>query len=114
MSLNFIADTLAQEILEQFPKDNNSESKNGSSKEEYRRTICSTVKVPKNSSKEEQIEQRLRSKRFLLVLDDVWKYHDDVWKKLLAPFKKVGTEGNMVIVTTRIPGVANMIRKWNI
>uniref|UniRef100_A0A8R7Q4Y2 AAA+ ATPase domain-containing protein n=1 Tax=Triticum urartu TaxID=4572 RepID=A0A8R7Q4Y2_TRIUA len=89
VSLNFIADTLAQEILEQFPKDNNSE---------------------KNSSKEEQIEQRLRSKRFLLVLDDVWKYHDDEWRKLLAPFKKVGTQGNMVIVTTRIPGVANMIR----
>nr|XP_020176208.1 putative disease resistance protein At3g14460 [Aegilops tauschii subsp. strangulata]XP_020176209.1 putative disease resistance protein At3g14460 [Aegilops tauschii subsp. strangulata]XP_040242320.1 putative disease resistance protein At3g14460 [Aegilops tauschii subsp. strangulata]XP_045083228.1 putative disease resistance protein At3g14460 [Aegilops tauschii subsp. strangulata]XP_045083229.1 putative disease resistance protein At3g14460 [Aegilops tauschii subsp. strangulata]XP_045083230.1 len=89
VSLNFTADRLAQEILEQIPKDN-SESK--------------------NSSKEELIEQRLRSKRFLLVLDDVWKYHDDEWKKLLAPFKKVGTEGNMVIVTTRIPGVANMVR----
>lgn len=91
VSLNFTADRLAQEILEQIPKDNSGESKNG-------------------SSKEEQIEQRLRSKRFLIVLDDVWKYHDDEWKKLLAPFKKVGTEGNMVIVTTRIPGVANMVR----
>nr|UBY06929.1 NBS-LRR disease resistance protein [Dasypyrum villosum] len=91
VSLNFTADRLAQEILEQIPQDKSSESKNG-------------------SSKEEQIEQRLRSKRFLLVLDDVWKYHDDEWKKLLAPFKKVGTEGNMVIVTTRIPGVANMVR----
>nr|UBY06934.1 NBS-LRR disease resistance protein [Dasypyrum villosum] len=91
VSLNFTADRLAQEILEQIPKDNSSESKN-----------C--------SSKEEQIEQRLRSKRFLLVLDDVWKYHDDEWKKLVAPFKKAGTEGNMVIVTTRIPGVANMVR----
>ncbi|XBH82206.1 hypothetical protein VPH35_070904 [Triticum aestivum] len=89
VSLNFTADRLAQEILEQIPKDNNES---------------------KNSSKEELIEQRLRSKRFLLVLDDVWKYHDDEWKKLLAPFKKVGTEGNMVIVTTRIPGVANMVR----
>nr|UBY07061.1 NBS-LRR disease resistance protein [Dasypyrum villosum] len=62
VSLNFTADRLAQEILEQIPKDNSSESKNG-------------------SSKEEQIEQRLRSKRFLLVLDDVWKYHDDDEKK---------------------------------
>ncbi|XBI74284.1 hypothetical protein VPH35_067854 [Triticum aestivum] len=91
VSLNFTADRLAQEILEQIPKDNSSESKNG-------------------SSKEEQIEQRLRSKSFLLVLDDVWKYHDDEWKKLVAPFKKAGTEGNMVIVTTRIPGVADMVR----
>ncbi|KAM3295197.1 hypothetical protein ACQJBY_037833 [Aegilops geniculata] len=89
VSLNFTADRLAQEILEQIPKDN-SESK--------------------NSSKEELIEQRLTSKRFLLVLDDVWKYHDDEWNKLLAPLKKVGTQGNMVIVTTRIPGVANMVR----
>ncbi|KAE8766847.1 putative disease resistance protein RGA1 [Hordeum vulgare] len=91
VSLNFTADRLAQEILEQIPKDNSSESKTG-------------------RSKEEQIEQRLRSKRFLLVLDDVWKYPEDEWKKLLAPFRKVGTEGNMVIVTTRIPGVANMVR----
>ncbi|XBH82210.1 hypothetical protein VPH35_070918 [Triticum aestivum] len=90
VSLNFSADRLAQEILEQIPADNSSESKKG--------------------SKEEQIEQRLRSKRFLLVLDDVWKYYDDEWKKLVAPFKKAGTEGNMVIVTTRIPGVADMVR----
>ncbi|KAM3310129.1 hypothetical protein ACQJBY_031050 [Aegilops geniculata] len=89
VSLNFTADRLAQEILEQIPKDDNES---------------------KNSSKEELIEQRLRSKRFLLVLDDVWKYHDDEWKKLVAPFKKAGTEGNMVIVTTRIPGVADMVR----
>ncbi|VAH96162.1 unnamed protein product [Triticum turgidum subsp. durum] len=52
VSLNFTADRLAQEILEQIPKDNS----------------------------------------------------------IVAPFKKEGTEGNMVIVTTRIPGVADMVR----
>lgn len=31
------------------------------------------------------------------------------WRKLLAPFKKGGTRGNMVIVTTRIPQVAEMV-----
>ena len=43
-------------------------------------------------------------------MDDVWKYHDDEWKKLLALFKNDGAKCNMVIVTTRIPEVANTVK----
>jgi hypothetical protein len=79
---------LAQEIVKQIPKLDN---ENG------------------NESAEDLIEKRLQSKRFLLVLDDMWTDHENEWKKLLAPFKKMQTKGNMVIVTTRIPKVAEMV-----
>ncbi|KAG0521845.1 hypothetical protein BDA96_08G196500 [Sorghum bicolor] len=88
ISQNFSASRLAQEIAKQIPKLDNEK---------------------KNESAEDLIEKRLQSKQFLLVLDDMWTYHEDEWKKLLAPFKKVQTKGNMVIVTTRIPKVAQMV-----
>jgi hypothetical protein len=88
VSQNFNASRLAQEIVKQIPK------------LDYEMG---------NESAEELIEKRLQSKHFLLVLDDMWTYHEDEWKKLLAPFKKVQTKGNMVIVTTRIPKVAQLV-----
>uniref|UniRef100_A0A0D9XZB9 AAA+ ATPase domain-containing protein n=1 Tax=Leersia perrieri TaxID=77586 RepID=A0A0D9XZB9_9ORYZ len=86
---NFNADKLAQEILNQIPK----------SKDEKDR-----------QSVQEKIKKRIQSKMVLLVLDDMWTYHEDAWKTLLAPFRKGGTKGNMVIVTTRIPKVAEMVK----
>uniref|UniRef100_J3NDF9 NB-ARC domain-containing protein n=1 Tax=Oryza brachyantha TaxID=4533 RepID=J3NDF9_ORYBR len=47
---------------------------------------------------------------FLLVLDDMWTYHEDEWNTFLSPFRRGGTKGNMVIVTTRIPKVAQMVQ----
>ncbi|OQU79676.1 putative disease resistance protein RGA4 [Sorghum bicolor] len=88
VSQNFSASKLAQEIIKQIPKLDN---ENG------------------NESAEGLIEKRLQSKRFLLVLDDMWTDHENEWKKLLAPFKKMQTKGNMAIVTTRIPKVAQMV-----
>ncbi|XP_062201847.1 putative disease resistance protein RGA3 [Phragmites australis] len=64
----------------------------------------------KNAREEEIIEQRLKSKRFLLILDDIWTCQEDEWKKLLTPYSKMGGKGNMVIVTTRFPEVAKMVR----
>ncbi|KAM0851693.1 hypothetical protein ACQ4PT_052248 [Festuca glaucescens] len=87
VSLNFDANRLAQEILRQTPKVNGEKE---------------------NAIEEELIEERLKQKRFLLVMDDVWTYEEDDWKKLLAPFRKGEARGNMVIVTTRIPETATV------
>uniref|UniRef100_K3Y4N7 AAA+ ATPase domain-containing protein n=1 Tax=Setaria italica TaxID=4555 RepID=K3Y4N7_SETIT len=87
VSLDFNADRLAQEAVKKIPED---EKKSGSD--------------------QELIEQRLKGKRFLLVLDDIWKCHEDEWEKLLAPFRKGGGKGNMVIVTTRMSDVAKMVK----
>ncbi|KAF7011954.1 hypothetical protein CFC21_026200 [Triticum aestivum] len=89
VSLSFDANKLAQEIVKQIPKVHGE---------------------MKNTIEEELIEQRLKHKRFLLVLDDVWTYHEDEWKKLLAPFRKGEARGNMVIVTTRILETTTMIK----
>ncbi|KXG27159.1 putative disease resistance protein RGA1 [Sorghum bicolor] len=89
VSLNFNASRLAQEAVKIIPEVDG-ENKNGSD--------------------QERIEQRLKAKRFLLVLDDMWTCHEDEWKKLLAPFGRGGQNGNMVIVTTRIPEVADMVK----
>lgn len=89
VSLNFNSSRLAQEAVNKIPKVDNEKE---------------------NSSVEELIEQRLKAKRFLLVLDDMWACHEDEWKKLLAPFRKGGGKGCMVIVTTRIHDVANMVK----
>ncbi|KAK8449711.1 hypothetical protein SEVIR_7G258475v4 [Setaria viridis] len=89
VSLDFNADRLAQEAVKKIPevKDEN-----------------------KIGSDQELIEQRLKGKRFLLVLDDIWKCHEYEWEKLLAPFGKGGGKGNMVIVTTRMSDVAKMVK----
>ncbi|TVU29168.1 hypothetical protein EJB05_20724, partial [Eragrostis curvula] len=88
VSLNFNANRLAQDILKQIPKVDGEKE---------------------NASQEELIEQRLKSKRFLLVLDDIWKYEEDEWKTLISPFSKGEGKGNMVIVTTRFLDVAKKV-----
>jgi Leucine-rich repeat (LRR) protein len=45
------------------------------------------------------LKETVKSKRFLLVLDDVWTKN---WELLLEPMKE-GSEGSVVIVTTRHP-----------
>jgi hypothetical protein len=58
------------------------------------------------------IAHRLESKRFLIVLDDIWKCdRDDEWKTLLAPFTKGEVKGNMVLVTTRFPKIEKLVNK---
>ncbi|KAG2562699.1 hypothetical protein PVAP13_8KG244033 [Panicum virgatum] len=62
----------------------------------------------------ELIEQRLKSKRFFLVLDDMWECSNkDEWKRLLLPLKSSQKKGNIIIVTTRRPAVAETVTKTN-
>ncbi|XP_037465926.1 putative disease resistance protein RGA4 isoform X2 [Triticum dicoccoides] len=59
---------------------------------------------------QKSIVHRLKSKRFLIVLDDIWKCDSqDMWKTLLAPFAKGETKGSMLLVTTRFPKLAQMM-----
>jgi hypothetical protein len=54
------------------------------------------------------VEERLKSKRFLLVLDDMWDFrNEDVWKRFLVPFK-YGQKGSVILVTTRFPASAQL------
>ncbi|CAM0908514.1 unnamed protein product [Alopecurus aequalis] len=56
---------------------------------------------------QEILESRIKSKRVLLILDDVWNgISDHQWNQLLAPFNSDNTRDNMIIVTTRKPCVA--------
>nr|UBY07010.1 NBS-LRR disease resistance protein [Dasypyrum villosum] len=62
------------------------------------------------STTEELIEQRLRSKRFLLVLDDIWTINNgDDWGKLLSTLNKSEEKGSMILVTTRFEAIAQKV-----
>ncbi|KQJ87207.1 hypothetical protein BRADI_4g09794v3 [Brachypodium distachyon] len=68
----------------------------------------------KEGTTEELIEQRLKSKRFLLVLDDIWECsNEDDWKRLLQPLKTTQETGSMVLVTTRFQAIALMVETTN-
>ncbi|VAH52050.1 unnamed protein product [Triticum turgidum subsp. durum] len=59
---------------------------------------------------QEILRSHIKSKRVLLILDDVWDDKEDArWKQLLAPFKPHSANGNVILVTTRKMSVAKMI-----
>ncbi|CAN6237776.1 unnamed protein product [Urochloa humidicola] len=63
---------------------------------------------------QKSIAKRLKSKRFLVVLDDIWQCSEDKWVNLLAPFTTTEAEnGSMVIVTTRFPSIADTVKTTN-
>ncbi|KAL3830671.1 hypothetical protein ACJIZ3_019473 [Penstemon smallii] len=54
------------------------------------------------------LQERLRGKRFLLVLDDVWNENSMLWDGLREALR-CGSKGSVVMVTTRIEKVAMMM-----
>uniref|UniRef100_J3MHH3 Uncharacterized protein n=1 Tax=Oryza brachyantha TaxID=4533 RepID=J3MHH3_ORYBR len=89
VSLNFNVYRLKDEIAKSIPK----------------------VNDEKPGSPDDLIEQRLKSNKFLLVLDDMWNCgYEGEWKRLLSPLKKAQSKGNIIIVTTRFPAVAQMVK----
>nr|UBY07311.1 NBS-LRR disease resistance protein [Dasypyrum villosum] len=57
-----------------------------------------------------KVHMEFQSKRFLLILDDVWDTLDDyLWNKLLSPMISTRVKGNVIIITTRNFSVAQRI-----
>ena len=62
------------------------------------------------STTQELIEHRLKHKRFLLVLDDIWKINNgNDWGKLLSTLNKSKEKGSMILVTTRFQAIAKKV-----
>ncbi|XP_044499368.1 putative disease resistance RPP13-like protein 1 [Mangifera indica] len=56
-----------------------------------------------------QLKEAVSGKKFLIVLDDIWKVEYIEWEKLKSPFA-AGALGSTMIVTTRHTDVAQTIR----
>ncbi|GAB4841612.1 hypothetical protein Ancab_022326 [Ancistrocladus abbreviatus] len=55
-----------------------------------------------------ELREKLRGKKFLVVLDDVWSERIEDWELLCCPFNN-GAQGSRIIVTTRNEGVADIM-----
>lgn len=74
-------------------------------------TNASTDETTNLDQLQRAIAEKLDSKRFLIVLDDVWTCKSERdWENLLAPFTIGGTKGSMLLVTTRLSSVAQMVK----
>ena len=51
----------------------------------------------------------LNTRRFLLILDNMWNENEKDWKDFCEPFRNV-LQGSMMLVTTRSPKVADVVR----
>ncbi|XBH74316.1 hypothetical protein VPH35_101291 [Triticum aestivum] len=73
---------------------------------------CTTGAKPKADQLEplqRDLKEKLKSDKFLLVLDDVWEDKKrDEWEKLFAPLKKLNNAGSKILLTTRMQSVADM------
>ncbi|XP_037472187.1 putative disease resistance protein RGA4 [Triticum dicoccoides] len=79
--------------------------------EEIKRYTPAVESEKKCSTTEELIEQRLKCKTFLLVLDDIWQISNgDDWKKLLLTLGQSQEKGSMILVTTRLKNIAEQVK----
>lgn len=101
VSLNFSVHRLSQEIFRCIPP---TES-DGRSRAQEPTNLDQLQKL---------IKKRLKSKRFLVVLDDMWTCKSELdWRTLLAPLTKAELDGNMIIVTTRFQSIAELVKTTN-
>ncbi|KAJ3674904.1 hypothetical protein LUZ60_005520 [Juncus effusus] len=73
---------------------------------------CATGKscdINNLNSLQNKLKKLLKSKRFLLVLDDVWSENKTYWHRLFGPLKDAGSPGSMIVVTTRSLEVAKIM-----
>ncbi|XP_037483015.1 disease resistance protein RGA2-like [Triticum dicoccoides] len=79
--------------------------------EQIKRCTLAIQREHECSTTEELIEQRLKSKRFLLVLDDIWRISNgDDWEKLLSTLDQSQEKGCIVLVTTRFQAIAHKVK----
>nr|AVK42829.1 truncated Sr21 [Triticum monococcum] len=76
--------------------------------------ICEDRQEYENKSNPDVLQnillKKVRNKRFLLVLDDIWEDRDrSGWINFLAPLKRNQATGCMILATTRRKSVAKMI-----
>ncbi|XP_048423555.1 putative disease resistance protein RGA3 [Pyrus x bretschneideri] len=58
----------------------------------------------------ENLQEDLKGKRYLLILDDVWNDDSDQWNDLMSCLSSVeDTQGSSILVTTRSAGVASIV-----
>ncbi|XP_078150630.1 putative disease resistance protein RGA4 [Carex rostrata] len=62
-----------------------------------------------------KLKDELVSRRFLLVLDDMWEEHDESqWHLMVAPLNCCMVKGSIILVTTRNKSVAKMVNARDI
>ncbi|KAB2630772.1 disease resistance protein RGA1 [Pyrus ussuriensis x Pyrus communis] len=58
----------------------------------------------------ENLQEDLKGKRYLLILDDVWNDDSDQWNDLMSCLSSVeDTQGSSILVTTRSASVASIV-----
>ena len=70
-----------------------------------------TIKTFEEHKLIDLIRDELKGKRFLIVLDDIWRI--DAWNSIQSAFSK-GKQGSKVLFTTRIKEVATSADPWSI
>lgn len=60
-----------------------------------------------------ELQQRLRDEKYLLVLDDLGKRNGESWERLLLPFNH-GSSGSKIIVTTCDKEVASAMKSTQV
>ncbi|OEL20012.1 putative disease resistance protein RGA4 [Dichanthelium oligosanthes] len=69
---------------------------------------CATPNANTLDALQKMLEEKVKSVKFLLILDDVWDDEKiDQWEKLFAPLKE-GKSGSKILLTTRMRSVANL------